>query len=116
MKKILIIDDEPHIVKMVESRLKMNDYEVVSAFNGREGLNKVHDETPDLIILDVMMPKMDGYTFVRELKKEKNETPVIVLTAKTGMADLFEMEGVVAYIQKPFETEDLLKIISRALQ
>ncbi|MDP8258578.1 MAG: response regulator [Candidatus Aadella gelida] len=113
MKKILIIDDEPHIIKMVKSRLEANGYEVVTAFNGKEGLDKMHQENPDLIIVDILMPIMDGYTFVRELKKEEKEIPVIVLTANTGMTDLFDGEGVTDHIYKPFKTEELLEKIRK---
>ena len=113
MKKILIIDDEPHIIKMVRSRLEANNYEVVTALNGEEGLNKLHQEKPDLIILDILMPKMDGYTFVRELKKEENEIPVIILTANTGMTDLFDEEGITDHVYKPFKTEELLEKIRK---
>ncbi|MCK5450813.1 MAG: response regulator [Candidatus Omnitrophica bacterium] len=116
MKKILVIDDEPLIVKLVKSRLEGQNYEVVTAVNGYDGLEKVHQENPDLIIADIMMPKMDGYTFVRELRKEQNKTPVIILTAKSGMVDLFEEEGVSDYVQKPFETEDLLEAVKRNLK
>ncbi len=115
VKKILIIDDDPHIIKMVEHRLQANDYEVIVAYDGKEGFEKFHEESPDLVILDILMPKMDGYTFVRELKKETRQIPVIVLSAKSGMTDLFEAEGITDYIVKPFEPGDLLARIKRLL-
>ncbi len=114
-KKILVIDDEPHIVKVIKSRLEANDYKVITAFNGKEGLVKVQDEDPDIIIVDILMSEMDGYTFVRELKKTPKKIPVIVLTAKTGMAEIFRIEGIDDYVCKPFETEELLGKIEKHL-
>jgi DNA-binding response OmpR family regulator len=116
-KKILIVDDEPDFVSMVRMRLEANDYDVIEASSGMEGLTKTVEEHPDLILLDVMMPGKDGYTMLRELKRkeEVKGIPVIVITAKPGMGDLFRVEGVEHYIVKPFETEDLLSRIEEAL-
>jgi len=115
MKKILVIDDEPHMVMMIKSRLEANNYEVISASNGKEGLEKIPQEKPDLIIVDVLMPEMDGYTFVRKLKIANDEIPIIVLTAKPGMADLFAEEGITDYLYKPFETEELLSTVEQMI-
>ncbi|MBU0467408.1 MAG: response regulator transcription factor [Candidatus Omnitrophota bacterium] len=115
MKKVLLIDDEPHIVKMVKSRLEANGYEVVTAFDGEEGLAKMILERPDIVVLDIRMPKMDGYTFARELKKEKNKVPIIILTANAAMTDLFEEEGITDCVYKPFKTEELLEKIRKHL-
>ena len=119
-KKVLIIDDDPNIVKMLESRLKANSYEVATALNGFEGLDKVREEKPDLIILDIVMPKMDGYTFIQELKTREvdadepvKRTPIIVITAKEKMQDLFKMEGVKDYIVKPFAADELLEKVQK---
>ena len=113
-KKILVIDDEPTIVKVVESRLKANGYEVVCAYDGQEGLQKVASQSPDLIIVDIGMPKVDGYTFVKEVraKESTSKTPIIVLTARDKMRDLFEMEGVKDYLAKPFKAEELLERVN----
>ncbi|HTL48600.1 MAG TPA: response regulator [Verrucomicrobiae bacterium] len=110
-KKILVIDDDPHIVELLKNRLVACSYQVVTAHDGEEGLLQVQKEHPDLIIVDVLMPKMDGYTFVRTLKRNEaiKATPVIVLTAKDKMKDLFELEGVKDYMVKPYRPEDLLK-------
>jgi DNA-binding response OmpR family regulator len=110
-KKILVIDDEPDILTILESRLKANRYEVVTASDGEEGLKKLEKETPDLVILDILMPKTDGYTFVREFKTivDLRSVPIIVLTAKEMMRDLFQMEGVADYIVKPFVAEELIE-------
>lgn len=117
-KKILIVDDEPDVVEMVRARLESDNYEVVVAFNGEEGLKKVDSEKPDLIILDISMPHMDGYTFVREFKKTTNlnVSSIIILTAKEKMKDLFEIEGVGDYIVKPYEGEELLRKVRKHLE
>jgi len=116
-KKILVIDDEPHFVKMLKRRLESCQYEVVSAPNGNEGLDRVATENPDLIILDIMMPEMDGYTFVKELKVkcENKMAPIIVMTAKAKMKDLFEIEGVADYVVKPYDPDELLEKVKKLL-
>jgi len=117
-KKILVIDDEPDFVNLIRVRLEANGYEVIEAYEGEEGLKKAKAENPDVILLDIMMPKNDGYTLMRALKnKETTESiPIIVLTAKPGMRDLLVMEGVDDYIVKPFEDEELLLRIKKALK
>ncbi|HTY44871.1 MAG TPA: response regulator [Patescibacteria group bacterium] len=109
-KKILIIDDEPNIIKMVEVRLKANNYDVVAASDGAEGLEKAKAEHPDLIILDVMMPGVDGFQFFKTIRKDPAQanTPILMLTARGAMKDTFEMLGAEEFITKPFESEDLL--------
>jgi len=116
-KKILIVDDDMRIVQIIRSRLVASGYEVTAAYDGQAGLDAVRRENPDLIILDVLMPKMDGYTFVKSLRKEPSsrEVPVIVLTAKDKMRDLFIAEGVLDYMIKPYKPEDLLARISEAI-
>lgn len=116
-KKILVIDDDPNIVELLKRRLTASQYIVVTASNGEEGLQQVSAEKPDLIIVDVLMPKMDGYTFVRTLRRddEYRGLPVIVLTAKDKMKDLFELEGVKDYIVKPYRPEDLMEKVKRNL-
>jgi len=109
-KRILIIDDEPDLVAVLKVRLESQHYEVTSAGDGFEGLKKVEQAVPDLIILDVLMPRMDGFTFILELKKNEKfkHIPIIVLTAKEKMSDLFKIEGVPDYVVKPFEVDDLM--------
>ena len=111
--KILVIDDDPNIVDLLKHRLKINGYEIVTASNGEEGLARVEDENPDLILVDVLMPKMDGYTFVRALRKkpESSTIPVIVITAKDKMKDLFDLEGIQGYMIKPYQPEELLELV-----
>ena len=115
MKKILVIDDELGVVQLIKARLEASGYGVISASDGEEGLNLLKDHQPDLIILDIQMPKMDGFTFVREFKRVENikNTPVIVLTAKEKLQDIFKMEGIKDYVVKPFNTSDLLDRIKK---
>lgn len=122
-KKILVVDDEPHIIKMLKSRLEAHNYQVVIAQDGEECLRRVVSEKPDLIILDIMLPKMDGYSVLVTLKETREltgkipEIPVIVLTARADqrIRDLVEKEHIQSYIIKPFKAEDLLKKIEDLL-
>ncbi|MEI7998839.1 MAG: response regulator transcription factor [Candidatus Omnitrophota bacterium] len=117
-KKILVIDDDPTLVKVVQPFLEAHDFSVRIAYDGQEGIELVKKDAPDLIVLDVQMPRMNGYTFVFELKKIANvkTVPIIVLTAKEGMAEIFKVEGVKEYICKPFKPEVLLSAIKKYLE
>jgi two-component system, OmpR family, alkaline phosphatase synthesis response regulator PhoP len=116
-KKILAVDDERHIVRLVEVNLARAGYQVVTAFDGREALQKVGSENPDLIVLDVMMPYMDGFEVLRNLKAnpETRDIPVIMLTAKAQDADVFRgwQSGVDCYLTKPFNPMELLTFVKR---
>ncbi len=116
-KRILIVEDEKDMVYAVKLQLEANGYEVIAAYDGNEGLEKAKGEKPDLIILDIMLPKKDGYTFLLELKKDKaiKSIPVVVLTAKPGMKDMFKLEGAKDYITKPFESMHLLSKIKEII-
>ncbi len=115
--KLLLIDDESDILKILKLRLEANDYAVITAEDGEAGMQALQAERPDLVVLDVMMPRMDGFTFVSELKKmqEFRHIPVIMLTAKEMMADLLRLEGVSDYIIKPFQAEQVLAAIKKNL-
>jgi DNA-binding response OmpR family regulator len=119
-KKILIIDDEQDFIKMLELRIKSAGYEVVTACDGMDGLEKARAEKPDLIILDVMLPKMNGDEVCRMLKFDTNyrKIPIIILTARAQKKDeVRAMEaGADAYLQKPFEPNILLDKIRDLLQ
>jgi two-component system alkaline phosphatase synthesis response regulator PhoP/two-component system response regulator VicR len=116
-KKILAVDDERHIVRLVEVNLQRAGYEVVTAYDGREALEKVKSENPDLVVLDVMMPYMDGFEVLKHLKAEPEtaEIPVIMLTAKAQDADVFRgwQSGVDCYLTKPFNPLELLTFVKR---
>lgn len=114
-KKILIIDDEPDLVEMLSMRLEANGYQVIISFDGQEGFDKARAEEPDLIILDLMLPKIDGYKICRMLKLDEKykDIPVILFTARTQESDikLGKDAGADAYLIKPFEPQILLEQI-----
>ena len=114
-KKILVIDDDPTLIKVVQPFLEAHGFAVTVAVDGEQGIEHIKAEKPDLIVLDVHMPKMNGYTFIFEMKKltGAKTIPIIVLTAKEGMAEIFKVEGVKEYITKPFQPEQLLSNINK---
>ncbi len=109
-KKILVVDDDLEIVELVRKRLEAHQYSVLTATDGAAGFNLALEQVPDLIVLDVVMPSMDGYTFVQELKRNEalKKIPVIVITAKSDMEALFLSEGVNYCLIKPLQTNLLL--------
>lgn len=113
-RKILVIDDSRVTVVMVKDSLIDHGYQVVVAHDGKEGLEKVKTEQPDLIILDMQMPEMTGDEFVQELKRTQGReiTPVIMLTASETMEGL---EGVKGYFKKPAKVSDLIKKVKECL-
>jgi len=116
LQKLLVIDDDQTVITFVHARLEAHGYRVIVALNGEEGLQQAKETKPDLIILDVQMPSMDGYTFVQEIKKSDDlrDTPIIILTAKDKLEDLFKAEGIKDYLVKPVDIKILLdKIQSR---
>ena len=117
-KKILVADDEQQLALAVKIRLQSKGYTVVTASDGQQALALAAQEKPDLIILDVLMPVMDGYSCLRELNTKfgRGKIPVIVLTARDRMKDLFELEGIEDYVIKPFDHEDLLVRIERVFK
>ena len=117
-KKILVADDEQQLALAVKIRLQSKGYVVVIASDGQQALQLAEQEKPDLIILDVLMPVMDGYSCLREINTRfgRGKIPVIILTARDRMKDLFELEGVEDYVIKPFDHEDLLVRIERVFK
>ncbi|MFQ6133096.1 MAG: response regulator transcription factor [Armatimonadota bacterium] len=116
-KRILVVDDEKHIVRLVEVNLRRAGYEVDKAYDGKEALEVLANQKPDMIILDVMMPQMDGFEVLKELRgnPETAEIPVIMLTAKAQDADVFRgwQAGVDSYLTKPFSPMELLTFVKR---
>ena len=117
-KKILVVDDDQINVKLVKARLETANFEVLTAFDGDVGLEKVRTEKPDLIILDVQMPRMNGYTFMIELKKIESAkgVPVIVLTAHETMQPIFTLKGVKGYLVKPLNFDQLFEKITQCFE
>jgi DNA-binding response OmpR family regulator len=119
-KKILVVDDEPDVASLLTLMLKSQGYDVMAAGDGQEALEKARSGNPDLILLDVMLPRLDGYKVARMLKFDENYShiPIIMLTAKIQDRDKqvgLEM-GVNDYITKPFDTAALLGKIKALLE
>ena len=119
-KKILVVDDERHIVRLVEVNLARAGYDVATAYDGIEALEVVKKARPDMIVLDVMMPRMDGFEVLKRLQadEETQNIPVIMLTAKAQDADIFKgwSSGVSSYLTKPFNPRELLTFVERIFQ
>lgn len=118
-KKILVVDDEPDIVKLAKIKLVSEGFDVVVAYNGEEALEKVSSENPDLIILDVMMPKMDGWEVARRLKSSDatKAIPIMMLTAR-GLGEEPEerLAEVDEYFAKPFSPRELARVVRGLLE
>jgi len=99
-KKILVVDDEQQLALAVKIRLQSRGYQVVTAHDGQQALELAAKDQPDLILLDVLMPVMDGYSCLRELNTRfgRGKIPIIILTARDRMKDLFELEGIEDYV------------------
>ncbi|HEY3377017.1 MAG TPA: response regulator [Armatimonadota bacterium] len=116
-KKILAVDDERHIVRLIQVNLERAGYEVVTAYDGREALKKIEEEQPDMVVLDVMMPYMDGLETLKQIRANPltRNLPVIMLTAKAQDQDVFRgySQGVDIYLTKPFNPMELLTFVKR---
>jgi len=117
VKKILVVDDKASVRKLVDEYLSEQGYQVVNAANGREAIYTARHERPDLILLDIMMPEMDGFEFISAYRREYN-TPIILLTAKLEESDkVIGLElGADDYITKPFSMRELLARIRAVLR
>jgi two-component system alkaline phosphatase synthesis response regulator PhoP/two-component system response regulator VicR len=115
--KILVCDDERHIVRLIQVNLERQGYQVTTAFDGKEGLEKIRAEKPDLVVLDVMMPYMDGFEVLKTIRREPEteNLPVIMLTAKAQDKDVFEgyHYGADMYLTKPFNPMELVAFVKR---
>ena len=118
--KVLVIDDEPNIVQTLKDRLEMNDYQVFTAGNGQEGLEWFERERPDVILLDVIMPIMDGHEMLEKLRRQDwgTDISVIMLTARSQAQDIARARscGIEDYIIKPFDLSELLEKIENIVE
>lgn len=119
-KKLLLIDDDPNLILLVKDYLEFRGYNVVTAENGREALEVLDQNIPDMIICDVMMPEMDGYSLVKHIRQEPqtNTIPVLFLSAKGQSQDRVKglNEGADVYMVKPFEPEELVAQVESSLK
>jgi DNA-binding response OmpR family regulator len=119
-KKILVVDDEADLVETVRFPLEMEGFNVLVCYNGEDALNQARKENPDLILLDLMLPKLDGYKVCRLLKFDERykHIPILMLTAKTQEKDkILGMEtGADEYITKPFDIDELMKKVKEYLK
>ncbi len=118
-KKILVVDDEPDLVETIRFPLEMEGFNVLVSYNGDDALNQARKENPDLILLDLMLPKLDGYKVCRLLKFDERykHIPILMLTAKTQEKDklLGKETGADEYITKPFDIDELMKKVKAYL-
>jgi len=118
MAKILVADDEPELVESLKTILENFDHEVITAADGAAALELLKQEVPDLLLLDVMMPEMDGYTLQKELSRDEtlSKIPVVIITALRSSPPLFKQFGQVSQIlNKPFEIKELMAAVDKAL-
>ncbi len=120
MAKILVVDDHPQIVRLLQRVLQTDAHEVITASDGEEALQKLHDEGPALVILDVTMPKKNGYEVLRELKSDPStqQIPVIMLSGKDQEIEMnYGLQlGADWYVPKPFRPGDILSLTRRFLE
>jgi DNA-binding response OmpR family regulator len=118
-KKILVVDDDPYILMSLEFLMKKNGYDVMVARNGTEAMDLADKHLPDLVILDIMMPDVDGYEICTRIKKSAKHlhTKIVFISAKTKETDIqkgYDL-GASLYIKKPFSTRELVKQIKELL-
>lgn len=120
MPKILIVDDEADVIRLLQFRLEKEGFDIISAGDGQTALTLVEQETPDLVILDIMMPLMDGMEVLRQIRSRRgtSRVPIIMLTAKTASLTVNEARQlwVSDYIMKPFDLEALVVKTKKVLK
>jgi DNA-binding response OmpR family regulator len=119
-KRIIYIEDEPEMIKLVRLILRNEDVELIGASGGQEGLNKIRAIRPDLVLLDIMMPGMDGWEVYNAMRssEELKDIPVIIVTVKSTRTDVamgLHVQGVNDYLTKPFELQGFLQSVRRFL-
>ncbi|MFA5507209.1 MAG: response regulator [Vulcanimicrobiota bacterium] len=118
--KVLVVDDEPNVLRSLVQYLTIEEFTVETASNGQEALEKVDSFNPELILLDVMMPGMDGFEVLDKVKEKPghSDTPVIMLTAKDQSSDVLKgyQSGATSYLVKPFNLDELVETINQTLE
>ncbi len=119
-KRVLICDDDPVILRLLQVNLELEGYDVLLAHHGEEAVEVANAEHPDLIILDIMMPRLDGHQTMEKLKvgETTGDTPVLFLSAKAQASDIERgrEQGVASYITKPFDPTELLEVIEQLVR
>ncbi len=119
-KKILVVDDEEDICRLISRALENEGYEVYGAFDGKEALSKVYDVSPDLVVMDVLMPKMNGYQASEQIRKDPlyRELPILMLTVKDSKEDKMRGfdSGVDEYMIKPFDVTEVVARVKVVLE
>jgi DNA-binding response OmpR family regulator len=113
-KRVLVVDDQPMVTRFIEVYLKARGFDVISTNSGREALELVSSSKPDIMLLDIVMPDMDGFEVMRRLRAF-SRLPVIAISASTGNHKGAEVMGADDFMPKPFHSEDMLKRINRLL-
>lgn len=113
-KRILVVDDEQRILKFLGLMLKVSGYEVITATNGQEGLQMLDTQKPDCVLLDIVMPVMDGFEMLQRLRTSC-QTPVIVFSARGQASEKALSLGANDYVAKPFKPEELVTRIAKVL-
>ncbi len=116
IRKVLIIDDDPGFVDSTRERLDYEGYEVVTAADGDEGLDQVEKERPDLVVLDILMPKLNGYAFLKMLRQRHTKVEVIICTAREDVMDAVKSEGIAGFLVKPFDPAELVNMVNVTFQ
>ena len=116
-KRILICDDDPVILRLLQVNLELEGYDVLLAHHGEHAIEVANEQHPDLVILDIMMPRLDGYQTCERLKagEQTKEIPIVFLSAKAQQADIEKGKefGVAEYLTKPFDPNDLIDVVQR---
>ena len=118
MSKVLIVDDEPDVLLLLRINLEASGYETVLAADGETALTRIDDSVPDLVLLDIMMPVMDGWGVLRALADRADAPRVVVVSAKSSDRDVVRAltSGALDYVTKPFDPDNLISVVERVLE
>lgn len=114
-RRVLVVDDDPDIRALLVSVLSDDGYDAAAAADGREALDMLGSWSADLVVLDLMMPVMDGWTFARRMREEKRDVPIVILSAATDLKRHAASIGAAGMIVKPFDLDTLLPTIERVV-
>jgi DNA-binding response OmpR family regulator len=117
MAKVLIVDDEPDVLLLLRVNLEAAGYQTVLAADGETALNKIDESVPDVVLLDIMMPVMDGWGVLRALSERDGAPRVVVVSAKSSDRDIVRAltSGALDYVTKPFDPDDLVEVVARTV-